>query len=238
MHFAMNSALMRGDGSTALATADQYRAAYGTRTESGYRLLGSATFFASGLHGEVGEVLRLPEEKNVLSNALRHYARGEAHARRGDAEAVRAEAAAIAAILRSNQSVSLGSKTAEALVQVTQHVLEGRAAMLAGNPKAAADSYFQGMKKQLAANFSFDPPLFWYPVRRSYAAALLASGEPARAREHLYATLKRWPNDPLALYALAMADEKLGDGGSAAGNLMRAKAGWAGDLTAVPLWRI
>lgn len=238
MHFAINSALMRGDGETAASTAAHYRAVYGDRPEPGYRLLGSATFFAAGLHGELGNVLRLPEEKNVLGKALRHYARGEAHARRGDGDAVHAEAKALAAILASNQSVSLGSKTAEALVEVAQHVLEGRAAMLAGNPKAAAEAYFEGHKKQAAANFSFDPPLFWYPVRRSYAAALLAAGEPARAREHLYATLKRWPNDPLALYALAMADQKLGDSASSAGNLKRARAGWAGDLARVPLWRI
>ncbi len=191
MHFAMNSALIRGDGGTALATADQYRAAYGAESGFGYKLLGSATFFAAGLHGEVADVLALPAEKNLLSNALRHYARGEAMARRGDAGGVRQEAKAIAGILASDQSAGLGSKTAEALVKVTQHVLDGRAAMLAGDPKAAADAYFKGMQAQAAANFSSDPPLFWYPVRRSYAAALLAAGDLARAREHLHATLKR-----------------------------------------------
>lgn len=238
MHFAMNSALIRGDGGTALATADQYRAAYGTESGFGYKLLGSATFFAAGLHGEVSDVLALPAEKSPLSNALRHYARGEAMARRGDAGGVRQEAQAIAGILASDQSAALGSKTAEALVKVTQHVLDGRAAMLAGDPKAAADAYFKGMQVQVAANFSSDPPLFWYPVRRSYAAALLAAGDPARAREHLHATLKRWPNDPLTLYALSVADRKLGSVAAADRNLARARSGWGGELLEVELWRI
>lgn len=238
MHFATNSALIRGDGGTALATADQYRAAYGAKSESGYKLLGSAAFFAAGIHDDVADVLALPEDKHVLSNALRHYARGEALARRGDAGAVRNEAKAIAGILGSNQSVALGSKTAEALVKVTQHVLDGRAAMLAGDPKAAADAYFKGMQTQAAANFSSDPPLFWYPVRRSYAAALLAAGDQARAREHLHATLKRWPNDPLTLYTLSVADRQLGDAASADRNLARARAGWHGDLQGLELWRI
>ncbi len=238
MHFAMNSALIRGDGGTALATADQYRATYGAESGFGYKLLGSATFFAAGLHGEVADVLALPTEKNLLSEALRHYARGEAMARRGDAGAVRQEAKAIAGILGSDQSAALGSKTAEALVEVTQHVLDGRAAMLAGDPTRAADAYFKGMQAQAAANFSSDPPLFWYPVRRSYAAALLAAGDPARAREHLHATLKRWPNDPLTLYALSVADRRLGSVATADRNLARARSGWGGDLHEVELWRI
>jgi tetratricopeptide (TPR) repeat protein len=238
MHFAMNSALIRGDGGTALATADQYRAAYRPESGFGYRLLGSATFFAAGLHGDVADVLALPAEKNPLSNALRHYARGEALARWGDAGGVRQEAKAIAGILDGDQSAALGSKTAEALVKVTQHVLDGRAAMLVGDPKTAADAYFKGMQAQMEARFSSDPPLFWYPVRRSYAAALLAAGDFARAREHLHATLKRWPNDPLTLYALSVADRKLGSAATADRNLARARSGWSGDLHEVELWRI
>ena len=159
-------------------------------------------------------------------------------ARSGDAGGVRKEAKAIAGILGSDQSAALGSKTAEALVKVTQHVLDGRSAMLAGDPKAAADAYFKGMQAQAAANFSSDPPLFWYPVRRSYAAALLAAGDFARAREHLHVTLKRWPNDPLTLYALSLADRKLGDVAAADRNLARARSGWAADLQEVELWRV
>jgi tetratricopeptide (TPR) repeat protein len=238
MHFAMNSALIRGDGGTALATADQYRAAYGAESGFGYRLLGSATFFAAGLHGKVADALALPPEKNLLSEALRHYARGEALARQGNAAGVQQEAKAIAGILASDRSAELGSKTAEALVEVTQHVLGGRAAMLARDPKAAADAYFKAMQVQAAANFSSDPPLFWYPVRRSYAAALLAAGEPQRAREHLHATLTRWPNDPLTLFALSVTDRRLGNLEAAKRNLARARSGWNGALSEVELWQI
>lgn len=238
MHFAINAALMRGDGRTALTVSEQYRAALGAKTDGATKLLGSATLFTAGLHDDVRKVLALPEDKNVLGNALRHYARGEAMARSGDAEGVGREAKAIAGILDSNQSVALGSKTAAALVGVTRHVLDGRSAMLAGRHQAAADSYFKGMQQQVAANFSFDPPLFWYPVRRSYAASLIASGDYGRAREHLYAVLKRWPNDPLALYALSLADKGLGDRDSADRNFARAQRVWAGDLAKVALWQI
>ncbi|HEX8535235.1 MAG TPA: hypothetical protein VF662_13805 [Allosphingosinicella sp.] len=238
MHFAINSALMRGDGRTAQVVSDQYRTAFGDKTDGATKLLGSATLFTAGLYDDVPKVLALPEDKNVLGNALRHYARGEAMARSGDAEGVRREAKAISNILESNQSVALGSKTAQALVRVTQHVLDGRAAMLGGKHDAAADAYFKGLQQQLAANFSFDPPLFWYPVRRSYAASLIAAGEHGRAREHLYAVLQRWPNDPLALYALSLADRGLGDADAADRNFARAQSVWAGDLRKIALWQI
>jgi tetratricopeptide (TPR) repeat protein len=235
MHFAMNSALAVGDGETALTTADQYRAAYGARP---FNLLTSATMFAAGRHGDIAEVMAMPEGKTTLANAFRHYARGEAMARAGDGAGVDKEAKALGAILDGSQSATLGSKGAEMLVTVARRVLEGRAAMLANDPARAADAYFKGLQVQAAANFSFDPPLFWYPVRRSYGAALVAAGDHKRGREHLLVTLRRWPNDPLTLYALSMADRGLGDTASADRNLARAKAGWKGDLSKVELSRI
>jgi len=237
MHFAINSALARGDGATALQVSDQYRARYlaGEKVSTGFRLIGSAVYYTHGLHGDA---LALPEEGQPLGRALRHYARGEALARRGDAAGVRSEAMAMAAILDGPDAAALGSPVAQALVEVARHVLDGRAAMLAGNPEAAAEAYWKGMQRQLSSRFSSDPPLFWYSVRRSYAAALIAAGDHGRAREHLLASIRRWPNDPLALYALSQAEQALGDAASADRNLKRAKAVWAGGLEAVPLTRI
>ena len=234
MHFAINSALIRGDGSTALKVAAAFREKFGDRMGA----IGSGAFYAYGLHDDVDAVLAAPEEEKAFAKVFRHYARGEALARRGDAAGVAREARAIAAILDSPQSATLGSKVVESLSAVARHVLEGRAAMLAGDPKAAADAYWKGMQRQLAAGFSTDPPLFWYPVRRSYAAALIAAGEHERAREHLLVSLSRWPNDPLTLFALSQAERALGDSDSAERNLARAKAVWAGDVTKVPLDRI
>ncbi len=238
MHFAMNSALARGDGATALAVADQYRSAFlAGEVTAPARLLGSSVFFAAGLHGEIDEMLALPEPEQALEQAIRHYARGEALARRGQAEGVRAEAAALARLREGTAAPGLG-RMGTPLAEVFQHVLEGRAAMLAGDHAAAAEAYRKGMQAQLAAGFGSDPPLFWYSVRRSLAAALLAAGDAEGARNQLFASLRRWPNDPLALYTLSLAERRLGDAASADRNLARARAGWAGDVTQVPLSRI
>jgi tetratricopeptide (TPR) repeat protein len=235
MHFAIESALARGDGATALDVSRQYRAEYlGADAGEGQRLLGSATWYSLGLHAPVADVLALPEPERAFEKAMRHYARGEALARRGDAAAVRAEAAAIARLREGVEAPALGRGGA-ALAEIVQHVLEGRAAMLAGDHDAAQRAYRIAMKRQLRARFGSDPPLFWYSVRRSLAAAMLAGGDPRGARAQLDASLRRWPNDPLALLALARADRALGDTASAARNLERARAVWAGDPADVPL---
>jgi tetratricopeptide (TPR) repeat protein len=238
MHFAINSALARGDGATALDVAGQYRAEYLTGdVETSARLLGSSVHYATGLHGDPAETLRAAAPEDALDRVFHHYARGEALARQGDAAAVDAEAQAIASVRSGVDAPSLG-REGDALAEIVQRVLEGRSAMLAGDPRTAAAAYRRAMQRQRAAEFGNDPPLFWYSVRRSLAAALLAGGDAQGARRQLTASLRRWPNDPLALYALSLAERRAGNAAAADLNLARAQAGYAGDVTQVPLSRV
>ena len=238
MHFAIESALARGDGATAQAVSQQFRETYmsGPR-DPRTATLGTATYYTRGLHDDVAAVLALPMPGHVFDKAQLHYARGEALARRGDAAGVRAEAAAIAGLREGGDSPALG-RNGSRLSEVFQRVLEGRAAMLAGDAAAAQTAYRKAMEVQLTAGWGSDPPIFWYSIRRSLAAASLAAGDAQSARAQLYASLRRWPNDALALYALSQADRAVGDTAAAERNLARARAIWAGDVTQVPLARI
>jgi tetratricopeptide (TPR) repeat protein len=238
MHFAIESALARGDGVTARAVSRQYRQTYlAGPLDPRTQLLGSATFYTRGLYDDIDAVLALAEPANVFDRAQYHYARGEALARRGDATGVRAEATAIAALREGRDSPGLGRRGGQ-LADVFQYVLAGRAAMLAGDAAAAQAAYRHAMETQLSSGFGSDPPLFWYSVRRSLAAATLAAGDAQSAREQIYASLRSWPNDALALFVLSQADRAAGDAASAGRNLARARAIWAGDVTRVPLARI
>jgi tetratricopeptide (TPR) repeat protein len=241
MHFAMNSALMRGDGATALSVAEQFRAGYlAGPPNPRVRGIASAVWYSQGLHAPVERVLAIadPGEEQVLFRTLRHYARGEALARQGNAAAVAAEAKSIADILGGPDAARIGGRAGTILAEIAQKVIEGRAAMLAGDHQAAQAAYRAAMEKQVAARFGSDPPLWWYSTRRSLAAALLAGGNAADAREQLVASLEAWPNDALALYALSRAEQALGNASAAADALRRAQAGWAGDVSQVPLARI
>jgi tetratricopeptide (TPR) repeat protein len=238
MHFAIESALGHGDGATALAVSEQFAETFLARAASArFRVLGSATWYARGLHGDPADVLAIAAPSHATEKVFRHYARGEALARSGDAAAVRAEAVAIAALRTGESAPSLG-QGGTALATVMQYVLEGRSAMLAGDFRRAEGAYRRAMDAQLAARFGMDPPLFWYSVRRSLAAARLARGDARGARAQLTASLEHWPNDPLALYALSLAERRLGRTAEADAALTRARAAWAGEVTAVPLTRI
>ena len=61
-------------------------------------------------------------------------------------------------------------------------VLEGRIAMAEGNTRRAIDRFAYGAKLQEAELSGYmDPPAWWYPVRRSLAAAYLRNGDYAKA---------------------------------------------------------
>lgn len=236
MHFTIQSALIRGDGQTALAMGRRYRAEHMTGEVGLWaRLIGGAAWYADGLHGAPDAVLGTDMPEHAADKAFRHYARGEIHARLGDARRVAEEAAAIAALLDGPET-SFGPATP--LIEILRHVLDGRAAMLTERYDEAAAAYRRGMQAQLAMNAGNDPPPFWYSVRRSLAAALLAGGDARGARRQLEASLARWPDDPLALYALSQAERAGGRTEAAERNLARARALWVGDLTAVSLTRI
>ena len=66
--------------------------------------------------------------------------------------------------------------------EVSQRVLEGRAAMIEGNANAAIAAFTRAAQLQAMDSEGGDPPILWYPTRRSLAAALLLSGDAAAAR--------------------------------------------------------
>ncbi|HEY0112787.1 MAG TPA: hypothetical protein VGB59_06500 [Allosphingosinicella sp.] len=239
-HFAIESALMRGDGKTALLMADNFRERFPSEEPGFGAIIRAATWYAYGLHADPAAMLRMaePDQKNVVARLVRHYARGEALARAGDSKGVKGEAASMAALLAGPDGRALSSKQLQAFLPMMQKVLEGRAAMMEKRFADAATVYREGMVLQGQAGFGSDPPPFWYSVRRSLGAALLASGDAAGARLQFQETLKEWPNDPLALYGLSRAEDALGQKRAAASRLNRAKRIWAGQVEAVPLARI
>ena len=91
------------------------------------------------------------------------------------------------------------------MLGIVKLVLQGRAAMIAGKPADAATAYAAAATIEESDDFSRfnDPPAFWYPVRRDYAAALLASGDKAGAKREIAASLRLRPHDPVALAMVA-----------------------------------
>ena len=218
--FGLAGALMAGDARLALKYADHASVAFpaGSPAERRSTALGRS-YVAYGRFAP-DKALAIPEgaADSAFMKMMRHYARGEALAAKGDAAGVLAEAASI----RSAPSGDNGA--------IAAAVLEGRAAMLNGDPSRAAKAFETAVTTQERVYASsFDPPPWWYPVRRSLAAADLKAGRADEASKNAEQSLKIWPGDPLTLQVLAQAEEKLGQAAEARAHRAQAERAWRGN---------
>ena len=234
VHFGVGGALISGDAKDALAlSAPVLRGLAQQPPTSPYQqMIGATAYFAQGRFADPAAVLALPEPsaKFPFLRAYRHYARGEAYARLGDANGVRAEATAIATDVGPTKHDD-GSLQAATLMRIAKAVLEGRAAMLDHQPDLAVRAYKTAAKieESKAMHGYDDPPIWWYPVRRSLAAALLAAGKPKDALREANAALARRPLDPVTLWVRADALAALGQSDAAAKDRAAAVKTWRGD---------
>lgn len=233
VHFAIGAAMMDGDGAAALAQAREVLARPALKPTDGFpQVLAGSAYSAYGRYGDQTDVAGLGEPPGDLPfvRAMWRYARGEAAARRGDAGAIRAEAVSIQLTTAELKPFGDMKPQAKAIVEIARLVLLGRAAMLENDPATASRHFKHAVELQKTKLREYsDPPIWWYPIQRSYAVALLEAGQPQRALDEARSSLLKSPNDPLALVVVARAETALGKAKDAAGSLAQAKAGWVGD---------
>ena len=241
VQFGVGGALMSGDGKDALAlSAPMLAAGPGNpdATNPFVQMAMGTAYAAQARFAEPKDVLALadPGEKLGFARAYWHYARGEAQARLGNAAGVRAELALIPMRLSAAKKEDMTAHAAQ-LMRIARLVLEGRAAMIEGHPLLAAKAFEKGAtldETKMMAQLS-DPPAWWYPVRRSYAAALLAAGKPKEALEQANIVLARRLNDPVTQSVRADAETALGMAEAAAKDRALVARGWRGDKAALEL---
>ncbi|MFE9083275.1 hypothetical protein ACQKKG_01660 [Brevundimonas sp. NPDC003935] len=172
--------------------------------------------------------LKEPPATHPLLRISWRYARGEAAARAGDAAAVRVEADAIKALREATPFSGPMAEQRAVFTELSQRILEGRAAMIEGNASAAVAAFTRAAQIQAMDDEGGDPPIIWYPTRRSLAAALLASGDAVGAKAKVEELLKDWPSDPYSYFVLAEAERKLGNADAAAEATRRSNIEWIG----------
>ena len=252
--FGLAGALMAGDGRLALKYADHAAVAFPASFDHGVVAMpaGSARSAdpverrtTASARSLVAYGRYAPDRALALADAAgdprilrvyRHYARGEAFAARGDATGVRREREAVETLAaeagKANETGTVN------IAAIAGDVLAGRAALLTHEPAKAAEAFARAAQRQEKAFpvfDNFDPPPWWYPVRRSLAAADLAAGKPADAAREAKASLAGWPDDALALRVLGQAEAKLGDAKAANVHQAQARRAWRGDLAKAPL---
>ncbi len=222
--FGLAGAMMSGDADLALKYADHVSKVY-PETGDKQRFDPTPRTYVALARYAPDKMLALPVSSRTDDEfvAYRAYGRGEALLQKGDAAGARIE-------LGKLRKVS--GKDPEGGVAVA--VLEGRLAMAEGNTRAAASAFKKGAELQ-EKEFGdwMDPPTWWYPVRRSLAAASLKAGDFAKAEAEATASLKGWKHDALALWVLGNA--QIGQGKTADGesSLAEARKLWRGDFATI-----
>ena len=237
VHFVLTSAQMAGEADMAIEAADQLDAALPmdmATVEGWVQLIKAAPWFARVQFGDAAafeEILAAPAPVDAPAyiEAAWRYARGEAAARLGRPAEARAEAEALAALDEATDwGAAIPGMPGEPLVDIMQESVLARAAMAESDLDAAIDHW--GRATAIQAELPYlEPPFWYYPARQSFAAALLADGQAARAEQEFFATLVENPDNGWAYWGLAKAREAQDDPEGAEAAMTMWRDAWTGD---------
>lgn len=175
--------------------------------------------------------ITLPEpedDASIRERVYYAYARGEAFVRTGDLAGAREMLARLETDEEDHRELTMA-----------RHVLTGRIAMAEGDTEGAI-SAFEAAADYQDETFatSWDPPSWWYPTRRSLAAAYLEAGDYRAARRESQRVLRAWKHDPMALRVLADAERALGQNRLADRHDSEARRMWAGEWAPLDAGRV
>lgn len=236
VHFVLTSAQRAGDAQTVAAFGPKLAEALPpemAKTAAWVTPIAAAPTLAA-VQFEAPETILArsapPDGAHDFLKAAALYARGEAQARSGDAPAARETAEEISALKAEGDFQGLidGFVPALEVVEIMHQVVLGRAAVADEDYAAAIDHFGAAAAIQDALPYT-EPPYWYYPVRQSYAAALLMDRQIPRAEQEFYRTLVQNPDNAWAYWGLAMAREARGDVDGAALARQQAGRGWLGE---------
>lgn len=227
LNFGLAGSLMSGDAQLALKYASHAELAYPESLSSRVRAAPISRSWVALARYAPDKALAIPERTDDANYPLyRAYARGEAFLLKGDAAGARAELK----VLRKVKAPPGG----EAELKIARDVLDARIAMAEGRTRDAARLFDRAAKVQEAQlNGWMDPPDWWYPVRRSSAAAWLKAGNFAKAVSEAKKSLETWKHDPLALWVLGKAEQGLGRASEGVTHLDEARRLWRGNFDSI-----
>lgn len=113
------------------------------------------------------------------------------------------------------------------VIALAQHVMLGRIAQSAGDWTQAGAEFEQAVALEDRLAYS-EPPYWYYPVRQSLGAVLLAAGKLDEAEMVFRQSLLRATNNGWALHGLAVTYQRLGRQGAAEAARNRFTRVWLG----------
>ncbi len=238
VHFIVASAQLAGDMTTAIREARRLRQVLDPATSQRVAWIGvvdAAPFMAAAQFGNPALILGMaePDARLPYARAMRHYARALVRAQQRDSKGFEAEIAEMNAYKGHEGLAAMVAQGVPApdLVQLAEHVARGKLHYARGEFTTAIEHYRNAVAVE--ATIPYTEPSYWYyPVRQSLGAALLAEGKAEEASQAFRGALLQSPKNAWALYGLAQSEAKLGHGAEAAAARQALKQAWHGD----PRW--
>ena len=226
MAFGLAGALMSGDAQLALKYAEHAGRAWPESAPVQTRAYPVPRTWVALARYAPDKALAVPEIKGDPRFAIyRAYARGEAMLLTGDVAGARGEVKALKQVKGAGGSPEL---------IIARGVLEARIAMAEGNAAKAAKLFDDAARVQETRLSEYwDPPNWWYPVRRSVAAAYLKAGDFAKAEAEADRSLAVWKHDPMALWVKGKAQAGAGRAAEGEATLAEARKLWLGDFGSI-----
>jgi tetratricopeptide (TPR) repeat protein len=241
IHFVMVSALMGGDGRTALRAAGKLDEALPpelVRQFAGLQPVKSAPYFSHVQFSSPDVLVALPDPgpEQVLVKAMWHYARAIGFARKGALAHGSSEIDALGALERTAdfKPIAQWGVPARDIVQTARLVASGRLADARGDLPGAIRAYREAVAVQDALPY-MEPPYWYYPVRQSLGVALLRAGRSDDAEQVFRESLARTPGNGWALRGLIEVYRRRGDAAALAVVRKRFGSTWLGQAGGPPL---
>jgi tetratricopeptide (TPR) repeat protein len=149
-----------------------------------------------------------PEHDTVFQNAVRHYARGLAHASEGNIEDARAESQRLSEIVASDEAAAVERPEAffpgGTMMRIADLVLRAEIALREGERDEPVALLREAVELQDGLPY-MEPPYWFASARVDLGGALLALDRPAEAEEVFRADLEDYPRNGWALFGLREA---------------------------------
>lgn len=238
IHFIVMSAQLSGDMATAIREARRLRGALDPATSqkiAWIQVIDAAPFMAAAQFAEPSLVLAMaePDARLPYPRAIRHYARALARAQQGNDPAFESEIAAMNQLTGHDGMAAMVAQGVPApdLLKMAEHVARGKRHYLRGQYADAISEYRKAVTIEATIPYQ-EPPYWYFPVRQSLGAALLAAGQKEAARDAFRGALIQAPSNGWALFGLAQAEASLGNRLEAAAARRSLTKAWLGD----PRW--
>jgi tetratricopeptide (TPR) repeat protein len=235
VHFVMASALMGGDGNTAVMAAEKLAGLVSDRTKREVpwtQPIAAASYTTHARFSAPEKVLTLPEPDKDFPyvRAAWHYARGSALARLGRDGDAQAEALAIRALAQTPEITAMPTAGVPGpdVLAIAAKVVEARIAQAKGDHVQAAVQFAEAAAIQDQLPY-MEPPFWYYPVHQSLGAELLQQGKNEEAQAAFRVALEHTPNNGWAAAGLLKAAEARGDAAATEEARMLMKKNWFGE---------